>query len=62
MSNRYYNAKYMTIAEIINHQLQAGEFQNLGRFYSRDELARAYNISPGTACAVLRVLKEHGVI
>lgn len=34
MSNRYNNAKYMTIAETITHKLQAGEFQALGHFYS----------------------------
>ena len=62
MSNRYNNAKYMTIAETIIHKLQAGEFQALGHFYSRDELAQAYNISPGTARAVLRALEEQGVI
>ena len=55
MSNRYNNAKYMTIAETIIHKLQAGEFQALDHFFSRDELAQAYNISPGTARAVLRL-------
>ena len=62
MSCRYSNAKYMTIAEIIARRLRAGDFQNEEQFYSRDELARAYHISPGTARAVLRVLEDRGVI
>ena len=62
MSCRYSNAKYMTIAEIIARRLRAGEFLNNEVFYSRDELARAYHISPGTAGAVLHVLEDRGVI
>ena len=62
MSCRYSNAKYMTIAEVIARRLRAGDFQNAEQFYSRDELARAYHISPGTARAVLRVLEDRGVI
>ena len=62
MSCRYSNAKYMTIAEVIARRLRAGDFQNEGQFYSRDELARAYHISPGTARAVLRVLEDRGII
>ena len=62
MSCRYSNAKYMTIADIVARRLRAGEFQSAGQFYSRDELARAYHISPGTARAVLRVLEDRGVI
>ncbi len=62
MPCRYANAKYMTIAELITRRLRAGEFQGEEQFYSRDELARAYHISPGTARAVLRVLEDRGVI
>ena len=62
MACRYSNAKYMTIAEIIARRLRAGEFLNNGDFYSRDELARAYHIAPGTAQAVLHELEERGVI
>ena len=62
MSCRYFNAKYMTIAEIVARRLRSGEFQSGGPFYSRDELARAYHISPGTARAVLRVLEDRGII
>ena len=62
MSYRYSNAKYMTIAEHVARRLRAGEFLDGEPFYSRDELARAYNISPGTARAVLRVLEDRGVI
>ena len=62
MPYRYANAKYMTIAEQITKRLRAGEFSGEERFYSRDELARAYHISPGTARAVLRVLEDRGVI
>ena len=62
MSCRYSNAKYMMIAEIIARRLRAGEFLAEGQFYSRDELARAYHISPGTARSVLRVLEDRGVI
>ena len=62
MSYRYSNAKYMTIAECIARRLRAGDFMDGEPFYSRDELARAYNISPGTARAVLRVLEDRGVI
>ena len=62
MSCRYTNAKYMTIAELITRRLRAGEFSEEGQFYSRDELARAYHVSPGTARAVLRVLEDRGVI
>ena len=62
MSCRYSNAKYMTIAEVIARRLRAGDFQNKEQFYSRDELARAYHISPGTARAVLRVLEDRGGI
>jgi len=62
MSCRYSNAKYMTIADIIARRLRSGEFQSAGQFYSRDELARAYHISPGTARAVLRVLEDRGMI
>ena len=62
MTCRYSNAKYMTIAEIIARRLRAGEFLNGGVFYSRDELARDYHISPGTARAVLHVLEDRGVI
>ena len=62
MSHHYQNAKYMTIAEVIARRLRAGEFQNEEQFYSRDELARAYHMSPGTARAVLRVLEDRGVI
>lgn len=62
MSCRYSNAKYMTIAEVVARRLRSGEFQNGDRFYSRDELARAYHISPGTARAVLRELESRGVI
>ncbi len=62
MSCRYANAKYMTIAELITRRLRAGEFQGEEQFYSRDELARAYHISPGTARAVLRVLEDRRVI
>ena len=49
MTCRYSNAKYMTIAEIIARRLRAGEFLNEKVFYSRDELAKAYHIAPGTA-------------
>ena len=59
---RYFNAKYMTIAEVVARRLRAGEFQCGDQFYSRDELARAYHISPGTARAVLRVLEDRGII
>ena len=52
----------MTIADIVARRLRSGEFQSDGQFYSRDELARAYHISPGTARAVLRVLEDRGVI
>ena len=62
MSCRYSNAKYMTIAEVVARRLRSGEFQSGDRFYSRDELARAYHISPGTARAVLRELESRGVI
>ena len=62
MACRYANAKYMTIADILARRIRAGEFQAEGRFYSRDELARAYHISPGTARAVLHVLEDRGVI
>lgn len=62
MSCRYANAKYMTIAELIARRLRTGEFLSGGEFYSRDELARAYHISPGTARAVLRELEGRGVI
>ncbi len=62
MSCRYTNAKYMTIAELITRRLRAGEFSGEEPFYSRDELARAYHVSPGTARAVLRVLEDRGVI
>lgn len=62
MSYRYSNAKYMTIAEHIARRLRAGEFLGGEPFYSRDELARAYHISPGTARAVLRVLEDRGII
>ena len=62
MSCRYSNAKYMTIAEVVARRLRSGEFQSGDRFYSRNELARAYHISPGTARAVLRELESRGVI
>lgn len=62
MTCRYSNAKYMTIAEIIARRLRAGEFLNTGNFYSRDELAQAYHISPGTARAVLHELEDRGII
>ena len=62
MSCRYFNAKYMMIAEIIARRLRAGDFPADGQFYSRDELAREYHISPGTARSVLRVLEDRGVI
>ena len=62
MSCRYTNAKYMTIAERITRRIRSGEFSTKEPFYSRDELARAYNISPGTARAVVRVLKDRGII
>ena len=62
MPYRYSNAKYMTIAEHVAKRLRAGEFQDGEQFYSRDELARAYNISPGTARAVFRVLEDRGII
>ena len=62
VSYRYANAKYMTIAELITRRIRAGEFSGEEQFYSRDELARAYHISPGTARAVLRVLEDRGVI
>jgi hypothetical protein len=52
----------MMIAEIIARRLRAGDFPADGQFYSRDELARAYHISPGTARSVLRVLEDRGVI
>ena len=62
MSCRYTNAKYMTIAEQITRRIRSGEFLSKEPFYSRDELARAYNISPGTARAVVRVLEDRGII
>lgn len=62
MSGRYFNAKYMMIAELIARRLRAGDFPADGQFYSRDELAREYHISPGTARSVLRVLEARGVI
>jgi len=62
MSCRYSNAKYMTIADIVARRLRAGEFLSAKQFYSRDELARAYNISPGTARAVLHELEDRGII
>ena len=62
MTCRYSNAKYMTIAEIITRRLRSGEFLNNKNFYSRDELARAYHIAPGTAQAVLHELEDRGVI
>ena len=62
MPRRYNNAKYMTIADLITKRLRAGEFSAEGRFYSRDELAREYHISPGTAQSVLRILEDRGVI
>ena len=62
MPCRYTNAKYMTIADLISKRLRAGEFSVEGRFYSRDELARAYHISPGTARSVLRILEDRGII
>ena len=62
MSHQYSNAKYMTIAEHVARRIRAGEFQIGEQFYSRDELARAYHISPGTARAVLHVLEDRGVI
>lgn len=62
MSCRYTNAKYMTIAERITRRIRSGEFLTKEPFYSRDELARAYNISPGTARAVVRVLEDRGII
>ena len=62
MSCRYANAKYMTIAEQITRRIRSGEFLTKEPFYSRDELARAYNISPGTARAVVRVLEDRGII
>ena len=62
MACRYSNAKYMTIADIVARRIRAGEFHAAGQFYSRDELARAYHISPGTARAVLHELEDRGVI
>ena len=62
MPCRYANAKYMTIADVITKRLRAGEFSVEGRFYSRDELAQAYHISPGTARSVLRILEDRGII
>ncbi len=62
MPCRYANAKYMTIADLITKRLRAGEFSVDGRFYSRDELAQAYHISPGTARSVFRVLEDRGII
>lgn len=62
VSCRYSNAKYMMIAEIIARKLRTGEFPGDGQFYSRDELARAYHISPGTARSVLHVLEDRGII
>jgi len=62
MPCRYTNAKYMTIADLISKRLRAGEFSIEGRFYSRDELARAYHISPGTARSVFRILEDRGII
>jgi len=62
MACRYSNAKYMTIADIVTRRIRSGEFQAAGQFYSRDELARAYHISPGTARAVFQVLEDRGVI
>jgi hypothetical protein len=62
MPCRYANAKYMTIADLITKRLRAGEFSAEGRFYSRDELAQAYHVSPGTARSVLRILEDRGVI
>jgi len=62
MPCRYNNAKYMTIADLITKRLRAGEFSVEGQFYSRDELAREYHISPGTAQSVLRILGDRGVI
>ena len=62
MPCRYTNAKYMTIADLITKRLRAGEFSAEGRFYSRDELAQAYHVSPGTARSVLRILEDRGVV
>lgn len=62
MACRYFNAKYMMIAENIIRRLRAGEFLNGGPFYSRDELAREYHVSPGTARAVMHELEDRGVI
>ena len=62
MPCRYANAKYMTIADLITKRLRAGEFSVEGRFYSRDELAQAYHVSPGTARSVLRILEDRGII
>ena len=62
MPCRYANAKYMTIADLITKRLRAGEFSAEGRFYSRDELAQAYHVSPGTARSVLRILEDRGVV
>ena len=62
MPHQYPNAKYMTIAEHIVQRIRTGEFQAGERFYSRDELARAYHISPGTARSVLHELEDRGVI
>ena len=62
MPCRYTNAKYMTIADLITKRLRAGEFSSEGRFYSRDELAQAYHVSPGTARSVLRILENRGII
>ena len=62
MPCRYTNAKYMTIADLITKRLRAGEFSAEGRFYSRDELAQAYHVSPGTARSVLHILEDRGII
>ena len=62
MACRYTNAKYMTIAERIVERFRAGEFHSDGRFYSRDELAKAYHISPGTATSVLKILEDRNII
>ena len=62
MACRYANAKYMTIADRIVERFRAGEFHSDGRFYSRDELAKAYHIAPGTATAVLRILEDRNII
>lgn len=58
----YQNARYRMIAWELEHKIRSGEFATQKFFFTRNELARQYQISPVTAFRILKTLEQEHLI